>query len=141
MPLAVVSCGVQSAPRLLSVFQTSHQSPVLVLSNQCAAGPLLMRCIIEKRCSHARFQRLTSTRFVGASGVSVCVKPGIGSAVPFRTPDRSSFGKDKTTRVFEYQSRWFSGLVPSNLERFLVMDVTASMGSSMSVLDLSLIHI
>ena len=60
------------------------------------------------------------------------VKIGDGSVKPFRKPNTSRCDRDNTTRVFEYQSRWSSGLVPSNLGMFLIVDVTAFTGSSMS---------
>ena len=63
------------------------------------------------------------------------MKIGIGSVKPFRTPSTLWLDRDKITRVFEYQSRWFPGLVPSNQGRFLTNDVTAFTGSSMSLLD------
>ena len=95
----------------------------------------MIRYSIKIRFSHARFQRLACAKFVGTSGVVVSAKVGIGSVKPFKTPNTSWFDKDKTTRVFEYQSRWFPGLVPSNQGRFLTNDVTAFTGSSMSLLD------
>ena len=90
---------------------------------------------MSKRFSHARFQRMTSARFVGTSVVSMFVETGIGSVKLVRTPNTSWLDWNKTTRVFEYQSRWFPGLVPSNQGRFLTNDVTAFTGSSMSLLD------
>ena len=46
-----------------------------------------MTYIIEKRFSQARFQRLTSARFIERSGVSAFAKTGIGSVKQFRTPN------------------------------------------------------
>ena len=60
---------------------------------------------MEKRVSHARFQRRVCTRFVGVSGVSLSVIAGTGSTDPFRTSITSLFDMDKTTLVSELHSR------------------------------------
>ena len=75
---------------------------------------------MSKRFSHARFQRMTSARFVGTSVVSMFVETGIGSVKLVRTPNTSWLDWNKTTRVFEYQSRWISGLDPLHLRIFLM---------------------
>ena len=75
---------------------------------------------MSKRFSHARFQRMTSARFVGTSVVSIFVETGIGSVKLVRTPNTSWLDWNKTTRVFEYQSRWISGLDPLHLRIFLM---------------------
>ena len=64
--------------------------------------------------------------------MSLSVIVGTGSTNPFRTSNTSLFDIDKTTRFFELHSRWFSGLVPSNLGISLMVDVTTFPGSSMT---------
>ena len=139
--LLLLCVVAQSVPHLLSVSQTSHRRAVQYRRSSVAAGPLLigMRDSIEKRFSHARFQRLVSAKFAGTSGVSVSVKNV--SVQSSRSEHQTRLGLTKTILrgSSEYQSRKLSGLVPSTLGSLLVMDVTVVTGSSMSIRDALLV--